>query len=85
MSPGRPVAPGVPAVLTDGKTPFVATPPWPGAKKTGRRLALARWLTQPRHPLTARVMVNRIWKYHFGKAIVSTLDDSAHGGASDAS
>ena len=38
-SPGRLVGPGVPSVLTDGKTPFDAQPPWPGAKKTGRRLA----------------------------------------------
>ena len=48
LSPGRLVGPGVPSVLTDGKTPFEVTPPWPGAKKTGRRLALARWLDPPR-------------------------------------
>ena len=47
LNPGRLVGPGVPSVLTDGKTPFVVKPPWPGAKKTGRRLALARWLTRP--------------------------------------
>ena len=55
QSPGRLVGPGVPSVLTDGKTPFEVKPPWPNAKKTGRRLAFARWLTQPDHPLTARV------------------------------
>ncbi len=75
LSPGRLVGPGVPSVLTDGKTPFEVTPPWPGAKKTGRRLALARWLTRPDHPLTARVMVNRIWKHHFGLGLVKTLDN----------
>ena len=62
----------MPSVLTDGKTPFDVKPPWPGAKQTGRRLAFAAWLTQPDHPLTARVMVNRIWKHHFGTGIVAS-------------
>jgi len=80
MSPGRLVGPGVPSVLTDGKTPFNVEPPWPGAKSTGRRLALARWLTQPDHPLTSRVAVNRIWKHHFGQGIVKTLGNFGKAG-----
>ena len=81
MSPGRWVEPGVPAVLTPGHSPLEITPPWEGAQKTGRRLALARWLGGPDHPLTARVMVNRIWKHHFGRGIVSTLGNFGRTGA----
>ena len=81
MSPGRWVEPGVPAVLTRGRSPLEIAPPWEGAQKTGRRLALARWLVGPDHPLTARVMVNRIWKHHFGRGIVSTPGNFGRTGA----
>jgi hypothetical protein len=81
LRPGRLVGPGVPSVLTDGKTPFEVKPPWPAAKKTGRRLALARWLVRPDHPLTARVAVNRLWKHHFGTGIVKTLGNFGKAGA----
>ncbi|MDA0810164.1 MAG: PSD1 and planctomycete cytochrome C domain-containing protein [Planctomycetota bacterium] len=70
-NPGDLVGPGVPSVLTDGKTPFVPTSQRPGS--TGRRLAFAKWLTEPSHPLTARVIVNRIWFHHFGRGIVESL------------
>jgi len=39
------------------------------------RLKLANWIVDPANPLTARVMVNRIWQYHFGRGIVSTAND----------
>lgn len=42
---------------------------------TGRRKALSIWLTDPEHPLTARVIVNRLWQHHFGRPIVGTPND----------
>ena len=74
--PGPLVGPGVPSVLTDGRTPFAVAPPFPeGTAKTGRRLAFARWLVVPENPLTARVMVNRIWYHHFGTGLVASLEN----------
>ena len=77
---GQLVGPGVPSVLTDGKTSFNVKPPWPGTSKTGRRLAFAQWLVRPEQPLTARVMVNRIWKGHFGSGLVRTLGNFGKAG-----
>jgi hypothetical protein len=72
-NPGPRVGPGVPSVLTDGKTPFVPQPPFSGSTSTGRRLAFAKWIIAPDHPLTARVFVNRMWARHFGAGIVKSL------------
>jgi hypothetical protein len=48
------------------------SPPPPGSKTTQRRLQWARWITDRRNPLPARVMVNRLWLHHFGAGLVRT-------------
>ncbi len=74
------VEPGPPAVLMTAKLTYQPTPPWPGSEKTGRRLALARWLTNSEHPLTSRVMVNRMWRLHFGTGIVKSIGNFGKAG-----
>src|SRR4029079_8731253 len=65
---GEELQPGVPAVLTQG--PLEA--PIPLKQSSGRRLWLARWMTSPSNPLVARVLVNRVWQWHFGEGLVRT-------------
>ena len=73
---GDEVQPGFLSILdpSDAKiTPF--------PNSTGRRSALAAWLVDPKNPLVARVMVNRIWNYHFGRGIAATPGDFGRMGA----
>ena len=76
---GDEVSPGFPGVLSPPE-PVIAPPPEP-VQSTGRRSALAGWLASPDNPLTARVMVNRIWHYHFGRGIVRSTSDFGFQGA----
>ncbi len=69
--PGEPVQPAVPAILVKQQPEF----PFPDERTTHRRLGLATWLTDPENPLTARVMVNRVWQQHFGHGLVRTPND----------
>ena len=82
LSPGEAVTPGVPAVLTAGLRPFQVNPLEPGRNSSGRRLALARWLTQPNHPLTSRVIVNQVWLRHFGRGLVPSPSNFGRSGES---
>jgi hypothetical protein len=69
--PGPEVAPGVPAVVVDRQPEFLP----PDGHTTRRRLSLARWIASADNPLTARVIVNRVWQYHFGEGLVRTPSD----------
>jgi hypothetical protein len=64
---GPKVEPGVPAIVGQSQETF--------ASGSGKRRALAEWLTDKRNPMTARVLVNRLWQYHFGRGIVPTPND----------
>jgi len=64
-APQEEVAPGFLTILD----------PTDASLKGGRRAALANWIASPTNPLTARVMVNRVWHYHFGKGIAGSPSD----------
>ncbi|MDF1751985.1 MAG: DUF1549 domain-containing protein [Verrucomicrobiales bacterium] len=72
---GDPVPRGVPTLFPgiDKK--------YPVPESTSGRVELAEWMTDPQNPLTARVMVNRVWHWHFGEGLVSTPDNFGIQGA----
>ena len=81
-SPGPRVDPGFLSVLCPEGDDCSAEPsPNRVGETSGYRLALAEWMTSPDHPLTARVIVNRIWQQHFGTGIVATPDNFGEMGA----
>lgn len=75
---GDPVEPGFPSVLTTESA--VIPPPEEGARSSGRRTALADWIASGENPLTARVVANRVFQYHFGRGIVRSSNDFGYGG-----
>ena len=64
------VEPGYLTLLDEAPAKIDAMP-----NSTGRRSTLARWITEPSNPLTTRVIVNRVWQYHFGRGLVGTSSD----------
>src|SRR5690606_34186604 len=66
---GEPVGPRPPSVLVPDDLPELP------ADVADPRTWLARWLASPDHPLTARVLVNRVWAHHFGSGLVRTVND----------
>lgn len=73
-NPGPEMQPAVPVVLTQTQPKMASTE----FATSGRRLAFARWVIDPANPLTARVIVNRVWQHHFGQGIVATPSDFGH-------
>ena len=72
-TPAGEVQPGFPAVLRDLEIEIPA--PDASLSTTGRRLALAKWMTSPQNPLVARLAVNRIWQGHYGEGLARTEND----------
>ncbi len=72
-APGKQVQPTIPAMLRIPAPVILEARPAGGT--SGKRLALAKWLVSKNNPLTARVFVNRLWQFHFGRGIVPTPND----------
>ncbi len=75
---GEKVEPGFPSVLPEVRP--VAFVPSADGKTSGRRRALSDWIASKDNPLTARVIVNRIWQYHFGRGLVRSSNNYGYQG-----
>jgi mono/diheme cytochrome c family protein len=71
--PGGPIEPGFPTILREQPAAIVRPPTAPAS--SGRRATLALWLTERDNPLTARVIVNRVWQQHFGHGLAANASD----------
>jgi hypothetical protein len=80
---GKETAPGIPAVFNCRDEIRESCFPAVDSKlnSSGRRLQLARWLTASNNPIVARVLVNRVWHYHFGQGLAGTVDNLGQSGA----
>ncbi len=76
--PGPEVPPGTLSCLPALHQEFA--PPPADSKTTQRRLQMAQWIVDPRNPLTARVIVNRLWQHHLGEGLVRTPDNFGFNG-----
>src|SRR5439155_25264045 len=77
---GEKVEPGFPSVLA-GRITLASERETPADSRTsGRRRVLADWIASPENPLTTRVLVNRLWQYHFGRGIVRSSSNFGYQG-----
>ncbi len=72
----EPLLPGFPDIIDATPATLPAIPA--ALQSTGRRTALAQWITDPQNPLTARVIVNRVWAQHCGRGLVETVSEFGH-------
>ncbi len=81
--PTEPVEPGFPSAVAGHSRPaeLIQVDRYQRHPGHGRRMTLADWIANPENPLTARVMVNRLWQYRFGRGIVETSSDFGRNGA----
>ena len=75
--PGPKVSPGIATVIEPAQPVFESA----DEHTSRRRVSLARWIASPDNPLTARVIVNRVWQFHFGEGLVRTANDFGTQGA----
>ena len=79
---GNSVEPGFPSAITGHSKPAnIELDPFRRYPTRGRRLALARWIANPDNPLTARVIVNRLWQQHISRGTVQTPSDFGRNGS----